>query len=265
MNFRFARHFPKKNSQKRSIQIALALFGFLVLFLFLVPAGVAQNNNAPASSAGHSFSGGSPSFASSMPVSHAPAGSGITVSPHPPTGPIHTPGQPHQNPQPKPQPRSGAGGYVYPYVYAVPVPYAVDASTADADNDTSQDADAADDDANYQGGPTVFDRRGSGAASYIPPVGSEAVAAQPDAESAQPGASADASADAETIDPTILVFKDGHQIEVENYAVVSQTLYDLTPGHRRKIALAELDLLATEKLNDDRGVTFELPSAIQAN
>jgi hypothetical protein len=65
--------------------------------------------------------------------------------------------------------------------------------------------------------------------------------------------------------PTTLVFKDGRQLEVNNYAIVSQTLYDLTPGHPRKIALADLDLSATQKQNDDRGVLFQLPPSAQAN
>jgi hypothetical protein len=52
---------------------------------------------------------------------------------------------------------------------------------------------------------------------------------------------------------------------VNNYAIVSQTLYDLTPGHPRKIALADLDLAATEKQNDDHGVVFQLPPSAQAN
>jgi hypothetical protein len=52
---------------------------------------------------------------------------------------------------------------------------------------------------------------------------------------------------------------------VNNYAIVSQTLYDLTSGHPRKIALADLDLPATEKQNDDHGVTFQLPPSAQAN
>jgi hypothetical protein len=65
--------------------------------------------------------------------------------------------------------------------------------------------------------------------------------------------------------PTTLVFKDGHQIEVGNYAIVSQTLYDLTPGRPRRIALADLDLSATEKQNDDHGVVFQLPPSAQAN
>ena len=61
------------------------------------------------------------------------------------------------------------------------------------------------------------------------------------------------------------MFKDGHQIEVDNYAIVSQTLYDLTRGHPRKIALADLDLPATQKQNDDHGVSFQLPPLAQAN
>jgi len=63
----------------------------------------------------------------------------------------------------------------------------------------------------------------------------------------------------------MLIFKDGHQLEIENYAIVNQTLYDLTPGHRRKIALADLDLPATQKQNDDHGVPFDLPPQAQAN
>jgi len=51
----------------------------------------------------------------------------------------------------------------------------------------------------------------------------------------------------------------GHQLEVQNYAVIGDLLYDLTPGHRRKVALAELDLTATATQNDDRGVVFQLP------
>jgi hypothetical protein len=60
---------------------------------------------------------------------------------------------------------------------------------------------------------------------------------------------------------TVLVFKDGHQLEVQNYAVVGSTLYDLTPGHYRKIAVADLDLNATAKQNDDLGINFQLPPA----
>jgi hypothetical protein len=64
----------------------------------------------------------------------------------------------------------------------------------------------------------------------------------------------------ETPQPTsILIFRDGHKLEVKNYAIVGDTLYDLTPGHPRKILLADLNLSATEKINDDRGVDFTAP------
>lgn len=61
--------------------------------------------------------------------------------------------------------------------------------------------------------------------------------------------------------PTVLIFRDRHQKEVSNYAIVGQTLLDLTPQHHEKIALADLDLPATTKANDDRGVTFRVPGS----
>jgi hypothetical protein len=63
----------------------------------------------------------------------------------------------------------------------------------------------------------------------------------------------------------VLIFKDGHQLQVENYAIVGSTLYDLTDGRKRKIALDDLDLTATSKQNEDRGVDFQLPATPTAN
>jgi len=60
----------------------------------------------------------------------------------------------------------------------------------------------------------------------------------------------------------MLVFKDGHSLEIGNYAIVGATLFDLTPGHPRRIPLADLDLDTTKKQNDDRGVNFEIPSSL---
>lgn len=59
---------------------------------------------------------------------------------------------------------------------------------------------------------------------------------------------------------TILVFRDKHQEEVENYAIVGNTLWNFAPQHTEKISLADLDLAATKKANEDRGLTFRLPS-----
>ncbi len=60
---------------------------------------------------------------------------------------------------------------------------------------------------------------------------------------------------------TVLVFKDGHQFDVLNYAIVGDTLFDFTAGHTRKILLADLDLPATHKANDDRGIEFQIPAS----
>ena len=57
----------------------------------------------------------------------------------------------------------------------------------------------------------------------------------------------------------MLVFRDGHQLLVANYAIVGDTFYDLTPGHARRVKLSDLDLVKTKKLNDDRGVDFNPP------
>ena len=59
---------------------------------------------------------------------------------------------------------------------------------------------------------------------------------------------------------TVLVFKDGHQSDVLNYAIVGDTLFDFAAGRTRKILLGDLDLPATHKANDDRGVDFQIPA-----
>jgi hypothetical protein len=58
---------------------------------------------------------------------------------------------------------------------------------------------------------------------------------------------------------TVLVFKDGHRASVVNYAIVGDTLFDFAEDHVRKILLADLDLPATRKANDDLGVEFKVP------
>jgi len=60
--------------------------------------------------------------------------------------------------------------------------------------------------------------------------------------------------------PTVLIFKDGHKSDVVNYAIVGDTLFDFGEGRTHKILLADLDLPATHKANDDRGVDFQIPA-----
>ena len=59
---------------------------------------------------------------------------------------------------------------------------------------------------------------------------------------------------------TVLVFRDGHSITVKNYAIVGDMLYDFSEGSRHRIALADLDLHATEQQNDAHGLDFRLPT-----
>jgi hypothetical protein len=60
---------------------------------------------------------------------------------------------------------------------------------------------------------------------------------------------------------TVLIYKDGHHSDILNYAIVGDTLFDLGAGRARKILLADLDLIATHKANDDRGVDFQIPAS----
>lgn len=62
---------------------------------------------------------------------------------------------------------------------------------------------------------------------------------------------------------TVLVFRDQHREEISNYAIVGQTLWSYSVPRTKKIPLADLDVAATEKANDDRGVAFRLPVSNQ--
>jgi len=63
------------------------------------------------------------------------------------------------------------------------------------------------------------------------------------------------------VQPTVLVYRDQHRQEIQNYAIAGETLWAFTPGRTQRIALADLDLTATEKANEERGLTFAVPRA----
>jgi hypothetical protein len=60
---------------------------------------------------------------------------------------------------------------------------------------------------------------------------------------------------------TVLIFRDQHKQEVQNYAIVGLTLWTFDPHHSERIPLSDLDLAATAQANDDRGVRFRLPGS----
>jgi hypothetical protein len=63
---------------------------------------------------------------------------------------------------------------------------------------------------------------------------------------------------------TVLIFRDQHKKEIQNYAIVGQTLWNFAPQHTEKIPLSDLDLPATTKANDDLGLTFRVPNSNEA-
>jgi hypothetical protein len=66
------------------------------------------------------------------------------------------------------------------------------------------------------------------------------------------------------IPATVLIFRDQRRQEVHNYAIVGQTLWSFAPQHTQRIPLADLDLTATARANEDQGVTFRVPAAPEA-
>ena len=233
-----------------SIPAPVAVFSSLALALLLALPALAQINGAPASVTSLGFGGrainGPPASVTSLgPQGFAPV--------HPPLsatgkGVHHHEGDGHHQ-------RRNDSNFVGPIWYAVPVPYAVDNGPAD------DRAEAQEDDSDYQGAPAVSDRRGNGERSDLPPVKQAAPGHAPEqADVDQPAADPDPP-----LPPTVLIFKDGRTVEVGNYAIQGTTLFDLTPGHRRKIAIADLDLEATRRQNDERGVSFQLPQSTRVN
>src|SRR5437879_226451 len=54
----------------------------------------------------------------------------------------------------------------------------------------------------------------------------------------------------------ILVFRDGRRSEVQNFAIVGQTIWVFPAQRARKVPVSDLDVEATRKANADRSVEF---------
>ena len=250
------------NPMRPSNSASVAFSGSLALALIFALPASAQVNGPPASVTSPGFGGNAVNGTRSSVTSLGPQGYAPV---HPPTfsgsangGNHHGNGGRQGDGRGDGHRHHGNSDATGPIWYAVPVPYAVEGSPAEeqAAEEAPEDPDE------YQGGPTVFDRRGSGERSYVPPVKQPAPAHSPErrAEVEVPPAEPDPP-----LPPTLLVFKDGRTVEVANYAIQGSTIFDLTAGHRRKILIADLDLDATRKQNDERGVTFQLPQSTKVN
>lgn len=156
----------------------------------------------------------------------------------------------------------GFGGAVYvPYyvpvtpVYDVPydVPEEVDADRMSVERRPVTSY-AIEDESRY--GTHYLDRPEQPAT--LPPAASTS-AQTSSARPVAPPAPEKASSSFESQPETVLIFKDGHRLEITNYAIQGTTLFNLSGEGPRRIDTADLDVVATMKENDDRGVEFRLP------
>ncbi len=90
----------------------------------------------------------------------------------------------------------------------------------------------------------------------------QAAAAQPSSSSASP---AIAAPPVVKLPSAVIVFRDGHTEEVDKYMIRGNVLYTsadywTTGAWTRKILVADLDVPATLKVNQQRGAKFDLPS-----
>jgi hypothetical protein len=60
---------------------------------------------------------------------------------------------------------------------------------------------------------------------------------------------------------TTFVFRDGHRLTAENYAITGQTLWILNEHAAKKFAISDLDQAATEQVNSANGVELHLPES----
>jgi hypothetical protein len=74
----------------------------------------------------------------------------------------------------------------------------------------------------------------------------------------QPAAAEPVTEKEDSSPATVFIFKDGHQLETRNYAIMGQTLFDFSGKTLKKVPLDEIDAAATAKANDDRGVQVKL-------
>lgn len=153
-------------------------------------------------------------------------------------------------------------GWVAPYYLGYPDDGVYDGSVTapDAVDDGSQSYLAP---PPYQG-PLPYSYQDQGSPSDQGPPPPDAYAYRAYAEPPAPPAPVAPPTPAQALEPedaVTLIFKDGRPPEkIHNYALTRTTLY-VRDQHRRDIPVEDLDLAATEKVNRDAGVAFQLPVA----
>ena len=159
---------------------------------------------------------------------------------------------------------NASGGYVYSYAY----PYPVYASPDEGDDQQQVQA-AAQDQSQDPPAPTIYERRPLVRPAPNPEETDDSRYGEhyldqreqrPAVSTLTPGNHNMSPVSDEQI-PVLIVYKDGHEQEIQNYAIVGDTLYDLGTSFAHKIKLADLDLKQTIQKNEKRGVDFSVPAS----
>lgn len=157
------------------------------------------------------------------------------------------------------RPSNGRGrGHNNGGAYPIYVPYAVPVVVEPEAPAEPTEARAMDDEADEPPAMTVFEHRATMAA----PISSAAPIDQSRVYHPAPNQAPVPAAEQRQAPAIVLVYKDGHEREVQNYAIMGNYLYDIGSFVAQKIPLADLNLKATVKANDDRGVDFTLPAGV---
>ncbi len=146
----------------------------------------------------------------------------------------------------------------YPvYQYATPDPGAVDDSQTAPDNGSATEEADALRQAYNRGAQDALSRQQQqdryGQGRKFGQATDAKTAKAPVAKQAEPAPPVD-----DNSPPTIFIFKDGHKLETKSFAIMGQTLFDFSGNSLRKIQLADLDINATRKVNEELGNTLRL-------
>lgn len=142
--------------------------------------------------------------------------------------------------------------------YPIYVPYAVPVIVEGDQPEQTDTRALVEDEADEPPAMTVFERRPKMAA----PVPSAAPIDESRVYHPAPNQAAAPPTQERLAPAIVLIYKDGHQREVQNYAIIGNYIYDIGTFVAQKIPLAELNLKATVKANDERGVDFVLPASV---
>jgi hypothetical protein len=240
-------------------------FLYVAAFSFILCAlpSVAQRHGGGGSmhaASGGGFAGHPAGFSHSSGFSHA---SGISHGGNFSHSPVRNPGvriSGNRNFR-----RRGFNGrrYVYPYPYYPYLgyyggyyPYDDQYYDGGYDQSSDYDTDSTDQDSTYRGRPYLRDDRsddgGTDVSRQVQTLNGKIDRLQADLD-------ARSHPQANTEPTTALVFRDRHVEEIRNYAISGGTIWVFGDQSAKKIPLAQLDLAATAKMNDERGVDFQLP------